>query len=155
MNGLQIATLLSMDGHTSRYFKGFAWKDSGQLKEIEDALYILNTDVQKGVGEHWCAVSNIGDGQLEFWDPYGSPPEAYELERLLEAASVIYNPICVQSLTSNVCGNHCLFYAFLKCRGYSLNEILCKYDPGDLRQNDKMVEKFVNQFGTGYKIGKT
>lgn len=122
----------------------------------DEALYIVNTDVQSGQGEHWCVVARIGGGGIEFWDPYGSPPEVYGLHHLWEnqAGYHTYNPVCVQNIQSNVCGNHCLFYSFLRCRGFSMSEILKKYDAGNLRENDKMVERFVRQFGVGYKIRK-
>lgn len=151
-----MATLLSLDPYTSRYFRGFAWKDSERLPFDKDVLYVINTDSKAGKGEHWCVAASIGNEGSEFWDPYGSPPDVYELSHLWNVNSGVtrYNPVCVQNLTSKFCGNHCLFYAFHKCRGYAMDEIVKRYDHADLQSNDRMVEKFVNQFGSGYKIGK-
>ena len=159
MDGLQMATILSLDPFVSRFFKGFAWVDTEGLHYPSEspALYILNTDVQAGPGEHWCAVLFEGN-RMEFFDPFGNHPLLYNFEALLSSrtgvSEEIYNSACVQNLSSKVCGCHCVFYAYNRCRGSDLQSVLDFYDLGNLIKNDKMVENFVTMFGSGYKIKK-
>jgi hypothetical protein len=158
MDGLQMATILSLDPYTSKYFKGFAWKDSIKLPgNVDEArrLYILNTDVREGPGEHWCAAYYEED-VVEFFDPYVNHPAVYGFQNLLEPGRenirARFNAACLQSLDSHVCGYHCVFYAYHRCRGFSLEKVLDLYDFADMRKNDKMVERFVLKFGRGYKL---
>lgn len=151
MNGLQVTTLLSLDKHTAPYFKGIASRDSRKLPHNEEdpALYILNTDKEAGRGEHWC-VAYYNQGELEFFDPFGSPPQMYGLEEVLAKRPFkrfTNNTLCVQNVTSKVCGHHCVLFSFLRCRGHSFNDILSLYDPADLDANDKLALNIATQFG--------
>lgn len=156
MDGLQMATLLSLDPYTSKYFKGFAWADTAKLPRKDGReLYILNTDKQEGPGEHWCAAF-YQDNIAEFFDPYGNPPAVYGFEKMLRdgmrGKEAQYNANCLQGLNSRVCGYHCVFYAFHRCRGFLLEQVVDLYNLSDMRKNDKMVERFVLMHGSGYKI---
>lgn len=118
-------------------------------------LYILNTDVTRGEGEHWCAavLDKLG-GVFEFFDPYGFSPELHGFEHLLAPLCTrgTYSTKCVQGLLSSACGCHCLLYSWYKCRGYEMKSILNLYDHEVLEKNDDMAIKFVEQFGKRYKI---
>lgn len=117
------------------------------------ALYILNSDSESGKGEHWCAVLYSGR-ECEFFDPFGMPPSFYGFEKILNTRVVEYglhNPVCVQSIMSNKCGHHCLFYCFHRCRGYSLADIINMYRSGDVDWNDRMVLEFSRKFGNWYQ----
>lgn len=156
MNGKQLAHLLSMDPATSMYYKGMAMKDSESLPfpHADPALYIVNTGRMTSQGEHWCAVLFQGNDE-EFFDPFGMPSVIYGFENLfgtreMQVREKTYNGVCVQHPASAVCGHHCLFYAFHRCRGYGLEKILKMYDRNDLEKNDKMAMNFVVQFGSAY-----
>lgn len=154
MNGYQMSSFLSLDKYTSQYFGGFVLRDSKvlPLKEKKEVFYILNTDVESGNGEHWC-VAFFTENNCEFFDSYGMDPSVYNFDEVLSSrnsGSFVYNPFCVQDLFSKVCGHHCLFFAFHKCRGYSFDTIIRMYDFTDIKKNDEMVLKFVVQFGNCY-----
>lgn len=158
MNSLQLSNFLSLDKYTSQYFKGFGSVDSLALPHENDvpALYILNTDVEAGKGEHWCLALYHGDG-IEFFDSFGMPPVIYGFERVLSTRRVsycVYNPICVQNVTSKVCGHHCMFFAYHRCRGVSIDDILKIYHPWNTSVNDKMVLNFALKFGSLYDVKK-
>lgn len=155
MNALQISALLSLDPYTSRCFKGFGWVDTKQLPYAGDdpALYVLNTDMEMGRGEHWCVVYYDRD-IMEFFDPFGSPPVLYDFDEVLnsrESRKYLYNSTCVQNPEAIVCGHHCVHFAFHRCRDISFQEILDMYDGRDLNRNDRMVRDFVMKFGYSYK----
>ena len=145
-----------MDVFTAKCFKGLAMQDSNMLPlpHADPALYILNTGSEKSRGEHWCAVYFSGKTQ-EFFDPFGMPPVLYGFDKLLSTRQLPptvkrHSTICVQSVNSIVCGHHCIFYAFHKCRGFSLNEIQELYPQNDMKKNDEVALKFVLQFGSMY-----
>lgn len=150
MNGLEISYILSMDPYTSKFFKGFGMSDTRRLAFTNEpsALYILNTDSSSGPGEHWCVVF-FKDYSAEFFDPFGEPPETYNFPSLIRSrnfANLKHNPIQVQSISSTTCGQHCIFYALNRCRGYSMKEILNMYKAGDTAKNDEMVYNVVKKF---------
>lgn len=157
MNGSQLFTFLTLDPYAGPVLKGMAMSDSDSLKNISHprAMYVLNTDIEEGKGEHWCVVYFDG-GLCEFFDPFGMPPEVHGFDKLLRLRkgmkTRIFNPQCVQHPQSKSCGAHCLFYAFHRSRGYKLNDILDLYDKTDLQRNDIMVENFVKAFGESYSI---
>lgn len=154
MDGLQITYLLSLDEFTSKYFKGFGMRDTQVLPKsnARDALYILNTDISTGAGEHWCAVFCKGSS-VEFYDPLGMSPAVYDFNNLLARrgdGKIVYNPIMIQDINSKACGHHCLFYAFFRCRGISMKDIIQKFDPKNTIDNDRKAIQFVTQFGKIY-----
>jgi hypothetical protein len=147
MDGKQISEFLKKDAFTSWYFQGFSMNDTIKLpsSKKDPALYILNTDKESGKGIHWCAA--VFEGlRGEFFDPFGMSPQVYGFDDLLQTRKIkkiVYNTVVVQNLSSIVCGHHCLFYAYHRCRGYSLSDILTKYDPYDTEKNDAMVVDFL------------
>jgi hypothetical protein len=160
MNGQQLLTFLSLDPYAGPVLKGMAMSNSKSLENIEHAkaMYILNTDVESGKGEHWCVLYFDGD-TCEFFDPFGMHPSNYGFDGLLRlrkgVAKIFINNICVQSPLSKVCGAHCLFYGFHRCRGMSMKDILTLYDKSNLFANDRMVESFVKSFGESYSVKST
>jgi hypothetical protein len=154
MDGMQINVLLSLDRYTSKYFKGFGMRDSNELPDInkKKCLYILNTDTEEGPGEHWCVLFYNGD-YGEFFDPFGLPPHVYRFENILKLRKTrkfVYNSVQVQDLKSIACGHHCLFYAFHRCRGESLTDILKRYKHESYEKNDQMVVEYIRKFGNIY-----
>jgi hypothetical protein len=154
MNGMQISFLLSMDEYTSKYFRGIVMRDTESLPlGAKQGLYILNTDVESGSGEHWCVAFFLEGGVCEFFDPFGSFPSVYQLDDILgkrESTTNVYNSICVQDIFSKACGHHCLFFSYYRCRGVSFSQVLKMYDFGDVKKNDRMVIDFITKFGTAY-----
>lgn len=152
MNGNQLFTFLTLDPYAGPLLKGMAMSDSVSLKNINHsrALYVLNTDVENGKGEHWC-MKYFDNGLCEFFDPFGMPPETYGFEQLIRLRKNIkqriFNRICVQHPESKACGAHCLFYGYHKGRGQDLKDIMAHYYSADLKKNDQMVENFVKSFG--------
>jgi hypothetical protein len=165
MNGYKIVRFLSADPYTARYFKGLAMRDTDSLPGLKEKieknvnkgpfLYILNTDVETGRGQHWCVayITQIG-GRCDFFDPFGLPPSFYGFERLLYkyCSYIVYSNKCVQGILSHACSHHCLLFSFYICRGYSMSSILSLYSDDDMHYNEKFVEGFVLQFGKEYKL---
>lgn len=154
MNGSQLAHFLSLDKITSKYFKGLVMRNSDDfpMKNEDPSLYIMNTDDEVGKGEHWC-VAFFSEGVCDFFDSFGQAPTVYGFGKLLAKKNIhkiTYNPLCVQDISSKMCGHHCLFFSFYRCRGMNMTEIVNKYDPQNMSHNDKMVLKFATNFGRWY-----
>ena len=49
----------------------------------------------------------------------------------------------IQDHDSIKCGEFCIFYAYHRCMGYSLESILDMFNENNLKINDIKVEKFV------------
>lgn len=157
MNGHQIVNFLSLDPFTGPVFGGLAMQNSPELPFVQrnKVMYVLNTDILQGAGEHWCIVYFEG-GKEEFFDPFGQSPNAYGFERLLnkrkQTKKCQHNTVCVQDLLGITCGAHCLFFGFQRCRGLTMREILALYDTSNPKGNDTMVAEFVLGFGRSFGV---
>lgn len=148
MQGDQISHFLWMDRYTRTEWRGFVARDSEPMDV--DGFYVINTDVTDGPGKHWC-IGYLNGPRAEFFDSYGQPPEMYGLNRLFpDNCTVRFNTRMVQALDAMTCGNHCLFFAYHRCRGRSMDAIVSLYR-NNFRWNDKMVIDFVLQYGQVYQ----
>ena len=68
---------------------------------------VFNTDPSNKPGQHWLFIFEPNDGPLEFFDSGGMPPSYYELTSL-----IIYSLISFQSYSSDLCGNHTLYFIY-------------------------------------------
>jgi len=143
-----IRKIFSSDQYISKWFCGFSTPDLPLSKQMKKpSLYVLNTDKSTGPGEHWCIVIFFENGLCEFFDSNGFSPNIYKFDKpfLKLAKHVEYNNLRVQSITSSTCGHHCIFFAVHRSRGISMQDIMKKYAPFNLMENDKMVYDFVQK----------
>jgi hypothetical protein len=162
MNGNTMLWFLSLDRCTSSQFRGFAMSDSKHLPAASNnspALYILNTDVESGSGQHWCVAYfpqflRASTTVCEFFDPYGMSPACYGFDRLLQkyCGRILYSQVLVQGLGSRARAHHCLFFAYHRCHGLCYDGILDMYDLVHVENNERLVTDFVMQFGRIYKL---
>ena len=89
------------------------------------SVCIVNTDISSLPGQHWIAVYFSGKGQCEYFDSYGLPPIHTDIRNALRQCNLklFYNPCTFQGVTTNVCGEYCLLFLFLRCRGFSMKTI--------------------------------
>jgi hypothetical protein len=153
MNGAVLQHILSRDPYTCCWFKGFTTRDlSLPEKFSKPALFILNTDVYNGPGEHWCVLIIFNKSRGEFFDSYGNAPSFFGFDHLFEphCKNIKHNTVRLQGLEP-VCGHHCLYYALNRARGTTLNQLLNKfYSVDNLKFNDRLVYKFVKKFGNKF-----
>ena len=89
-------------------------------------------------GEHWIAMYCENDN-LEFFDSFGMSPLMYEgvpdfIEKQ-KTNSVKYNCKQLQSIDSDACGHYCIVYAVWRAQGYSLYDIMERFDKLNNRDN--------------------
>ena len=90
---------------------------------------IANTDQP---GTHWIAMYFVTPDECEFFDSYGFPPETYDVDEYVLRESMYFNGKPLQGLTSDVCGDYCLFYLLHRARNVDLNTIQAKFKRYDL-----------------------
>ena len=106
---------------------------------------ISNTDPHHLPGTHWVAMYFTSPGNSEFFDSYGFPPEVYEMEDYILRNATLYNDIPLQGMTSDVCGDYCLFYLLHRARNMDLNTILANFRMKDTQWNDAQVAHFLHK----------
>ena len=84
-------------------------------------------------------------GISEFFDSYGFPPEVYGMEDYILRNVTMYNDLPLQGITSDVCGDYCIFYLLHRVRNKDLNTIASKFRIHDSQWNDGEQWSDVNQ----------
>lgn len=154
MNGQTLVRYLRADKFTKPIPCHFLYRDSHLTINQYPAIVIVNTDNSDGPGIHWCAVYFTNKKICEYFDPLGFPPNNLEqgynfIPKLLPFCDfIIYNKRAVQTKISAVCGHHCVYFLFLKCRNVSLNNIISDFYMNDTSKNDKTIITFFSTLTT-------
>lgn len=84
--------------------------------------------------------------ESEFFDSYGFPPETYGMDEYVLRTSTYFNDKPLQGLTSDVCGDYCLFYLLHRAQNVDLNTIQAKFKRYDSQWNDAQVAQFIHSY---------
>jgi hypothetical protein len=138
MNSLEIFSYLKQ----YKNFYGVYPRD--KLPKIKNGTIVVNTDKSTEPGEHWVAITLCDQRPSEYFDSFGLPPLHREIIVFLNKKRTgwIYNKAILQSMNSTTCGNYCVLYASLRCRGCKFNEILTLFTT-NTQLNDKVVAEIV------------
>ena len=144
MNSLELEQFLLTDTFTTHYFGGVIPADS--LKNItpgDGKLYVVNTQPSSHPGLHWIVINNKSNTSIEFWDSLGQHPQKYGkyFMQYFNELDYLYNTRRLQGW-ERTCGHFCLFYAFYRCREYSMETIVNNFTL-DIACNDIVVLNFV------------
>ena len=133
MDTLQLIKLLKADPATAAMFGGVLARDELPLL-TNNKCYVCNTDNSSGPGNHWIAIyveNNKGE--------YGLPPlKEFEVFLSNNTSKWIFNDKQLQSFDSLVCGEYCVVYLMLRCRGVSLKTFGQMFSH-DLEKNDRLI----------------
>jgi hypothetical protein len=126
MNGGSIDSILisALCGTQTRYLGVYALDQIPVTLTRYPCAYVANTDPISRPGQHWTAFYHVSPTQLEFFDSYGSPPHDYEFPIPPDLTSLRYNSYPLQTLTSSVCGQYCIFYLYQRAHGVSLLDVV-------------------------------
>lgn len=130
LNSWQLWESLKSNQHTKAKFDGIYPID--HLKYIRNKrpkLIIANTDPETKPGKHWLLFYFDDTGySVDFFDSLGKSPENYpaEITHFLKlwAENVYYVTDRIQPMGSALCGHYCLYYAYCKSIGESMEDIL-------------------------------
>ena len=127
MNTKQLWNALSLNPITNNFFDGIYSSDT--LKEIKEKpnLIICNTDPSDKPGEHWVLFF-FSEKSVDFYDSLGRDIKYYGSVFIDFIANFVeYYKQCIertQPVKSDLCGQYCLYYAFAKCNGISMEKII-------------------------------
>lgn len=138
MNTHQLQCVIQCDVIMRRVVEGVFPRDRipTNLKQFPSGL-IVNTDPKDRPGRHWLAFYFESEDNVEFLDSYGHAPEYFGFR------ATLYNTKRLQSSTSDVCGQYCLYYLLHRCRGVSMRTIVKQFD-GNYEDNDAFVDSFIS-----------
>ncbi len=142
MDTFQLMRRLAIDAYTKNNVVGVVPKDElpGRRLTAYPTAFVCNTDDGDEPGEHWVAVYVDADRRGEYFDSYGRPPRHADFRAFLlrNCDSWTYNGKRLQSGVSNVCGQYCVAYLLLRCRGMPLSGFQCLFG-NDRVANDCLV----------------
>ncbi len=99
---------------------------------------IANTDPIDLPGQHWVRLFWWALGRGEFFDSYAITPDTYDARwRCFDDFEQTPRPI--QQWTTDVCGDHTLYYPYHRCRGTPLRTIVQYFSSTNLLYNDTAV----------------
>jgi len=99
---------------------------------------IVNTDKSYLPGRHWLAFYFESKDKVEFFDSYGHSPEYFNF------TADVYNNKRLQSSTSDVCGQYCLYFLLNRCRGLPMKAFVNQFG-NNYQENDAFVNNFILQ----------
>ena len=144
MNTKQIWQAINNNPKIYNYFDGVYSLDT--LCEIrkKPKLIICNTDPSYLPGKHWV-LFYFRTNKVEFFDSTASSIHSYgdEFVKFIFkfAEKCESNSVAIQKKGTDVCGEYCLYYAYLKCNGYTMSQIIKKL----LQINSKRIKNIVNR----------
>ena len=147
MNEIDINQYLILDQFVKQIYRGVI--SSNELFKIDKSvksLYIVNTDPNYLPGSHWICIYSQGE-ICEIFDSLGNNPKEYSkhfTNLMQEYEKCIYSTVKLQSVSSNLCGIYCIFYCYLKSRGFELYEILNTFSE-NTQMNDYLMKNFLDR----------
>ena len=127
MNTKQLYQALVFNKYTNHCFNGVYSLDTLQDIESKPKLIICNTDPSNKPGEHWV-LFNFENNHVEFFDSLGKGIDFYGIDFLRFAKrfakTISQSKVRIQAKNTDTCGQYCLFYAYLRCKGKSMESIL-------------------------------
>ena len=150
MNTLQLKEAVEQDKSAQQQFRGVFPSDLLPEEVTEyPSVYIANVDPSSKAGSHWVAFYFTKDKKGEFFDSYGQSPELYTdiFKDVLQDNSQEWtlNRRELKSMNSRVCGQYCVFYVILRCRGNSMEAVVRRFS-NNKQLNDGFVDEFVNKY---------
>ena len=146
MNTLELSLAIEADEHMSKYCLGAMASNQlpRKIRQLPVGM-ILNLQPLSQKGSHWIAVFIDAEGFGEYFCSYGSKPaEKFTSFLRNHCYDWTHNQKRVQGLLSSTCGQHCIFYLMLRCRGLTMPEIFARYS-SDCDYNDEMVVAIINK----------
>ncbi len=141
MNTAQLYSILGTDSEVSRFFVGVF--PSNKIPIVEQGCMVINEEPSGKEGSHWVALFKFDNGIVEYFDSYGRQPTAKWIKAYLTGELVVVCEKQVQSLLSDTCGHHCVYYLCHRTRGMPYEDIVATYQTPDY--NDELVRQFVEE----------
>jgi hypothetical protein len=119
-----------LDPCTKKAFLGVFPSDRLIPPSRNREFIVCNLDGVKFRGSHWVGIyleKVLGGGYKgEYYDSFGRRPDNVHIKNWLNyyCKTWTYNKIRVQNYLADTCGQHVIYYASKRCRGFSMDEIV-------------------------------
>ena len=127
MNTKQLWNSLCLNPITNKYFDGVYSSDTLTNIKQKPELIICNTDPSNKPGKHWVLFF-FDENSVDFYDSLGRDLGYYGNVFSDFINKFVTNftqcKIRTQPVKSDLCGQYCLYYAFAKCIGLSMDDII-------------------------------
>ncbi len=140
MNTNQLRSILITDPEVSQFFIGVF--PSNKIPIVDQGCMVINEDISTKQGTHWVAIFKFDNGLVEYFDSYGREPAVQWVKSYLAGDLVVVCKRQVQSLFSDTCGHHCIYYLCHRARGVPYEDIMATYHTPEY--NDELVRQFVD-----------
>ena len=141
MNGRQLMCVINCDPEMKQKVIGVFARDQLPGKSEDGPIgMIVNTDTRDKPGTHWLAIY-LEKGVGEFFDSCGRAPDYYSFDFNFK-----FNDKRLQSSTSNVCGQYCLYYLMQRCRNVPMQDIVNSFSDNYAVNDDFVAEIIQNVF---------
>lgn len=128
MDGYQLWYALNSNPVTDTHFDGIFAPDTLHKINYRPTLLICNTDPSYKKGTHWLAFYFDNKGKAEMFDSLGKQLTDYatDIEQFVAQFSNVCKTLIkrVQPLQTSLCGHYCLYYAYCKSLGHSMEFIV-------------------------------
>lgn len=141
MNTSELTNILASHPITRSYFGGV--RASDELWEtVDKPLIIVNNQSSDQPGQHWMTL--FLDSTPEFFDSLGKGASFYgDIQDFLicHGPQYLCNTQRIQKHGTSSCGIYCLYYAFYKCCGFTMDNIMNNFT-NNLSMNERIVNNF-------------
>ena len=146
LNSLQIFRALKGHQWTRDYFLGVFPSDQLPENIARPSCLVVNTDPSNLPGAHWLAIFIDKDGVIDYLDSYGLDPQVKDIKKWLElhGTKSNVNDRVLQSYMSAACGQHCIYFLILRCKGFPMHTITNMLSDSPFI-NDSFVTAYVNK----------
>jgi hypothetical protein len=107
----------------------------------------VNNQTKAEAGEHWLGIYiPKSKGPMNFFCSFGLGIDSYAPNfknfAIKLKINVVENKICLQSMTSNVCGLYVIHFLYKRLCGYRLMSIYCGFSK-NMKRNDLIVRRLL------------
>lgn len=129
LNTLELKHALLTQSQTRSCLTGVYARNELMKMENTPHLVIVNTDPSWKPGEHWILLYFPGNGICEFFDSLGKELTYYhpDIEQFITKFCSKYIRVVnsrIQPVKSSLCGHYCLYYAYARCGGLRIRDIV-------------------------------
>lgn len=127
LNTIQLREALMENDVTRPYFNGIY--PVNHLKHVTSPpkMIMVNTDPSYKPGKHWLVFFRNED-TMEMFDSLGN--DLTEMNPIIKTFAHKFNETVkyvshrIQPKNTALCGHYCLYYAYLRCHGETMNDIV-------------------------------
>ena len=135
LNTVQLRHAMTENGMTKRHFNGVFPVDYLKFIKNPPTMVVVNTDPSSQPGKHWLLFFRTDSGVMEMFDSLGKDLKTYShqiqdfAQRFDDTVKFVSRRI--QPKNSALCGHYCLYYAYMRCAGSSMNDIIAEMPTAD------------------------